>query len=169
MGPPWLGSSRYGYRYSMSRTCGPQDIISLVIPRLGDNMAYNTFSFGMSLLHMTKFAMFFCFYCHTYLLHFPWKQRLFFMEIFSSLYPRTRYSWKQRWNNPSTCHHPQDRFTLKSVAIETKLRHNRDKNPCQSKNITNILWHKFHMCNAKAWKVVTKKHGNRDEKFWQRK
>jgi hypothetical protein len=24
-------------QYSMSRTCGPQDVISLVIPRVGDN------------------------------------------------------------------------------------------------------------------------------------
>jgi hypothetical protein len=39
MGPPGPGSSQYGSRYSMSRTCGPQDIISLVIPRLGDNIA----------------------------------------------------------------------------------------------------------------------------------
>jgi hypothetical protein len=28
-------SSRSGSRYSMSRTCGPRDIISLVIPKLG--------------------------------------------------------------------------------------------------------------------------------------
>jgi hypothetical protein len=28
-------SSRSGSRYSMSRTCGPQDIISLVIPKVG--------------------------------------------------------------------------------------------------------------------------------------
>jgi len=26
-------------RYSMSRTCGPRDVISLVIPRVGDNRA----------------------------------------------------------------------------------------------------------------------------------
>jgi hypothetical protein len=37
MGPPGPSSSQYGSRYSMSRTCGPRDIISLVIPRLGDN------------------------------------------------------------------------------------------------------------------------------------
>jgi hypothetical protein len=37
MGPPGPCSSRSGSRYSMSRTCGPRDIISLVIPRLGDN------------------------------------------------------------------------------------------------------------------------------------
>jgi hypothetical protein len=37
MGPPGPGSSQYGSRYSMSRTCGPLDIISLVIPRIGDN------------------------------------------------------------------------------------------------------------------------------------
>jgi hypothetical protein len=37
MGPPELGSSQYGSRYSMSRTCGPRYIISLVIPRIGDN------------------------------------------------------------------------------------------------------------------------------------
>jgi hypothetical protein len=36
-GPPRLGSSQYGPQYSMSRTCGCQDIVSLVIPRLGDN------------------------------------------------------------------------------------------------------------------------------------
>jgi hypothetical protein len=30
-------SSRSGSRYSMSRTYGPRDIISLVIPKLGDN------------------------------------------------------------------------------------------------------------------------------------
>jgi hypothetical protein len=27
----------FGSRHSMSRTCGPRDMISLVIPRLGDN------------------------------------------------------------------------------------------------------------------------------------
>jgi hypothetical protein len=37
MGPPGPGSSQYGSQYSMSRTCGPRDIISLVIPRIGDN------------------------------------------------------------------------------------------------------------------------------------
>jgi hypothetical protein len=40
MGPPRPCSSRSGSRYSMSRTCGPCDIISLVIPRLGDNRDY---------------------------------------------------------------------------------------------------------------------------------
>jgi hypothetical protein len=39
MGPPGPCSSRFGSRYSMSNTCGPRDIISLVIPKLGDNMA----------------------------------------------------------------------------------------------------------------------------------
>jgi hypothetical protein len=38
MGPPGPCSSRSGSRYSMSRTYGPRDIISLVIPRLGDNI-----------------------------------------------------------------------------------------------------------------------------------
>jgi hypothetical protein len=37
MGPPGPGSSQYGSQYSTSRTCGPRDIISLVISRLGDN------------------------------------------------------------------------------------------------------------------------------------
>jgi hypothetical protein len=37
MGPPGPGSSQYGSRYSMSSTCGSRDIISLVIPRIGDN------------------------------------------------------------------------------------------------------------------------------------
>jgi hypothetical protein len=35
MGPPGPCSSRSDSRYSMSRTCGPRDIISLVIPKLG--------------------------------------------------------------------------------------------------------------------------------------
>jgi hypothetical protein len=35
MGPPRPCSSRFGSWYSMSRTCGPRDIISLVIPKLG--------------------------------------------------------------------------------------------------------------------------------------
>jgi hypothetical protein len=39
MGPPGPCSSRSGSRYSMSRTCGPRDIISLVIPKLGDNIS----------------------------------------------------------------------------------------------------------------------------------
>ena len=37
MGPPGPCSSRSGSRYSMSKTYGPRDIISLVIPRLEDN------------------------------------------------------------------------------------------------------------------------------------
>jgi hypothetical protein len=37
MGPPGPCSSRSGSRYSMSRTCVPRDIISSVIPSLGDN------------------------------------------------------------------------------------------------------------------------------------
>ena len=28
----------FGSRHSMSRTCGPRDMISLVIPRVGDNI-----------------------------------------------------------------------------------------------------------------------------------
>ena len=36
MGPSWPCSSRSGSWYSMSRTRGPRDMISLVIPRLGD-------------------------------------------------------------------------------------------------------------------------------------
>jgi hypothetical protein len=32
MGPPGPSSSRYGSRYSMSRTCGPRNIISLSYP-----------------------------------------------------------------------------------------------------------------------------------------
>jgi hypothetical protein len=38
MGPSGPCPSRSGSRYSMSRTCGPRDIISLVIPKLGDNI-----------------------------------------------------------------------------------------------------------------------------------
>jgi hypothetical protein len=36
-GPSKAKPSQYGSWYSMSRTCGPRDIISLVIPKLGDN------------------------------------------------------------------------------------------------------------------------------------
>ena len=39
MSPPGLCSSQSYSWYSMSRTCGPRDIISLIIPRLGDNKA----------------------------------------------------------------------------------------------------------------------------------
>jgi hypothetical protein len=118
---------------------------------------------------MTKFSTVFHCYCHTYPSHFPRKKRLFFVELFSSLYPRTRYSWKQRRNNPSTCHHPQDRFTLKSMAIVMKHRRNRDEKPCQSKKLTNRLRRRCHTCDEKAWKVATKKRGNSDENSWQRK
>jgi hypothetical protein len=57
MGPPGPGSSQYGSRYSMSRTCGPRDIISLVIPRLGDNkikveVKYNKCLFIVVSLHL---------------------------------------------------------------------------------------------------------------------
>jgi hypothetical protein len=38
MGPSRPCSSQYGSQYSISRTYGHRDIISLVIPRLGDNM-----------------------------------------------------------------------------------------------------------------------------------
>jgi hypothetical protein len=49
MGPPGPCSSRSGSRYSMSRTCGPRDIIYLVIPKLGDNsLTIVTFSFNLS-------------------------------------------------------------------------------------------------------------------------
>jgi hypothetical protein len=43
MGPLGPCSSRSGSRYSMSRTCEPRDIISLVIPRLGDNKTMGLF------------------------------------------------------------------------------------------------------------------------------
>ena len=39
MGPPGPCSSRSGSRHTISRTCGPRDIMSLVIPRPGDNKA----------------------------------------------------------------------------------------------------------------------------------
>jgi hypothetical protein len=42
MGPPGPCSSRSGSRYSMSRTCGPRDIISLVIPKLGITSGSNS-------------------------------------------------------------------------------------------------------------------------------
>ena len=43
MGSPVPWSSRSGSRYSMYRTCGPRDIISPVIPKLGDNRAHMKF------------------------------------------------------------------------------------------------------------------------------
>jgi hypothetical protein len=46
MGPPWTGSSQYDSWYSMSRTCRPRDIISLVIPRIGDNRLHNYYQGG---------------------------------------------------------------------------------------------------------------------------
>jgi hypothetical protein len=47
MGPLGPGSIQYGSRYSMSRTCGPRDIISLVIPRIGDNKSLKIQSVGL--------------------------------------------------------------------------------------------------------------------------
>jgi hypothetical protein len=50
MGPPGLCSSRSSSRYSMSRTSGPRDIISLVIPKVGDNtMEWRVFNFTLLL------------------------------------------------------------------------------------------------------------------------
>jgi hypothetical protein len=43
MGPPEPSSSQYGSRHSMFRTYGPRDIISLVIPRIGDNRVHTSF------------------------------------------------------------------------------------------------------------------------------
>jgi hypothetical protein len=41
----------FGSQYSMSRTCGPRDVISLVIPRLGDNMDHRiSISFSCNIL-----------------------------------------------------------------------------------------------------------------------
>jgi hypothetical protein len=56
MGPPGRGSSQYASRYSMSRACGPRDIISLVIPRLRDNMkqCYKSLVQGAKLETKTK-------------------------------------------------------------------------------------------------------------------
>jgi hypothetical protein len=41
MGPPGPCSIRSGSQYSMSRTCGPQDIISSVIHKMGENRVKN--------------------------------------------------------------------------------------------------------------------------------
>jgi len=58
MGPPGPSSSQYGSWYSMSRTCGPRDIISLVIPRIGDsnlNRAFNSsLNLNVSLVKIIK-------------------------------------------------------------------------------------------------------------------
>jgi hypothetical protein len=112
---------------------------------------------------MTKFAMIFHFYCHTYPSHFSRKKRLFFVELFSSLYPRTRYSWKQQRNNPSTCHHRQDRFTLQRVEIAMKLHRNRDEKPCQSKKLYDVdnicATQKRGKLRRKRVAILTKKFG----------
>jgi hypothetical protein len=50
MGPPEPCSSRYGSRYSMSRTCGPRDIISYLSLKVGDNTAFGVF-LSMDLTH----------------------------------------------------------------------------------------------------------------------
>jgi hypothetical protein len=57
MGPPGPGSSQYGSRYSMSRTCGPRDIISLVIPRIGDNRLFIMKLYDQSLVEIIKDIM----------------------------------------------------------------------------------------------------------------
>jgi hypothetical protein len=43
MGPPGACSSRSGSQFSMSRTRGPRDIISLVIPKVGDSRILKEF------------------------------------------------------------------------------------------------------------------------------
>jgi hypothetical protein len=53
------------------------------------------------------------------------------------------------------CHHPEDRFTLKSMAIATKHHRNRDEKSCQSKKLTNN-YDTDAIC-------ATKKHG----KLWE--
>jgi hypothetical protein len=54
MGPLGPGSSRSGSQYSMSRTCGPRDIISLVIPRLGDNRYHKYFPLKVTLCRFPR-------------------------------------------------------------------------------------------------------------------
>jgi hypothetical protein len=53
MGPPGPGLNQYVSRYSMSRTCGPRDIISLVIPRIGDNKALKPTSILLNAFNVT--------------------------------------------------------------------------------------------------------------------
>jgi hypothetical protein len=84
---------------------------------------------------MTEFATVFRCYCHTYLSLFPQNPRLFFVAIFSSLYPRTRCSWKQRRNYLSTGHHHQDRLIF-----------------IHRRNYDEKLW----QCKNKLWKVANK-------------
>jgi hypothetical protein len=118
---------------------------------------------------MTKFSMVFHCYCHTYPSHFPQKKRLFFMECFSLLYPRSRYSLKQKQHKASTYHHSKYRFTLIIKAIESKHHRKSDEKACQSKNLTNNLQRKCHTNDEKTLKVATKNHGNSDETSWQSK
>jgi hypothetical protein len=49
--PPRVILKSYGYRHSMSRTCGPRDMISLVIPRIGDN------SDNQSAIHVAEYLV----------------------------------------------------------------------------------------------------------------
>jgi hypothetical protein len=57
MGSPGPSSSQYGSRYSMSRTCGPRDIIALVIPRLGDNRVHSTLFMWKSIFYKGRRGM----------------------------------------------------------------------------------------------------------------
>jgi hypothetical protein len=56
MGPLGPGSSRSGFRYFMSGTCGTRDIISLVILGLGDNKLISKLK---SKYFLEKFMQFF--------------------------------------------------------------------------------------------------------------
>jgi hypothetical protein len=51
MGPSGPRSSQYGSQYSMSRTRGTRDIISFVIPRIGDNMPNQHLGVGLGENH----------------------------------------------------------------------------------------------------------------------
>jgi hypothetical protein len=59
MGPPGPISIRYGSWYSMSRTCGPQEIISLVIPRLGITGPFPSDKIFMILMRFMNYSQFF--------------------------------------------------------------------------------------------------------------
>jgi hypothetical protein len=108
------------------------------------------FEYLETLLHMIKFSTVFRCYCHTYPSHFPRRQTIFFVEIFSSLYPRTRYLWKQRRNQATMCHHPKYRYTF----LRRKNRGNSDEKSKKCARVKNPPI----TCDADAI-LATKKRG----------
>ena len=118
---------------------------------------------------MTKFAMVFRWYCHTYPSQFPQKSRLFFVAISTiQVFMETSTKLSLHVSSPSKWVNPMNRrnydetssqLRRTTVAITMKLRHNWDEKLCQDNNLRHSCW----MCNESPSQRVTNICGNIDE------